>query len=169
MKIENLIFKNKIHEFNYRFLMNLIKEHLRSYTNIQAVVYLIALMETNSAGASKYIFDFVEKSLEQDFLIILILTELQIHLLIVYGMRHIWHLKKIFLCMSAKLHRVIFLDFQMEIKLIVQIIYLIKKKFFIFLKKPKIIFIQTSPLRLALRQSTSPEGGGFSLNFNICS
>ena len=67
MKIENLIFKNKIHEFNYRFLMNLIKEHLRSYTNIQAVVYLIALMETNSAGASKYIFDFVEKSLEYGF------------------------------------------------------------------------------------------------------
>ena len=67
MKIENLIFKNKIHEFNYRFLMNLIKEHLRSYTNIQAVVYLIALMETNSVGASKYIFDFVEKSLEYGF------------------------------------------------------------------------------------------------------
>lgn len=67
MKIENLIFKNKIHEFNYRFLMNLIKEYLRSYTNIQAVVYLIALMETNSAGASKYIFDFVEKSLEHGF------------------------------------------------------------------------------------------------------
>lgn len=67
MKTENIVFKNEYHELNYRILMNLIKEYLRSYKEIQAAVYLIALVETYSVGASKYIFCFVEKSLEQGF------------------------------------------------------------------------------------------------------
>ena len=66
-KMEKLTFKNKNHEINYRIHMSFIPAHLQGNAEIQAVIYVIALIETENAGTAEDIFGFVTKSLSYGF------------------------------------------------------------------------------------------------------
>lgn len=65
--MKKIIFKNGKHETNYRIQIQLIPEHLQKNKEIQAAIYLVVLIDSQSAGAAKYIFRFVKKSLPAEF------------------------------------------------------------------------------------------------------
>ena len=65
--MKKIIFKNGKHETNYRIQIQLIPEHLQKNKEIQAAIYLVALIDSQSAGAAKYIFRFVSHSLPVGF------------------------------------------------------------------------------------------------------
>lgn len=65
--MEKFTFKDGTHEINYRIHMNLIPEHIRENKEIQAAIYVVALIETENAGTAGEIFDFATKSLSCGF------------------------------------------------------------------------------------------------------
>ena len=65
--MENIMFKDGKHEINYRIQMQLLPQYLRENKEIQAAIYLLALIDSQSAGTAKYIFQFVKKSLPAGF------------------------------------------------------------------------------------------------------
>ena len=63
-----IVFRNKEHENNYKALMAKVPEFYRSSAEIKAIVYLIALVETECPGTAEQIFDFSWRMINPDVL-----------------------------------------------------------------------------------------------------
>ena len=57
--MKKIRFKNGKHELNYLIQMKLVPKKLRASAEIQAVIYVIALIESESPSAAEYIFEYV--------------------------------------------------------------------------------------------------------------
>ena len=58
--MKKLRFKNREHECNYQIQMNWVPKEFREAVEIQAVIYVIALIESESPSAAEYIFEYVK-------------------------------------------------------------------------------------------------------------
>lgn len=58
--MKKIRFKNGKHELNYLIQMKLVPKKLRASAEIQAVIYVIALIESESPSAAEYIFEYVK-------------------------------------------------------------------------------------------------------------
>ena len=63
--MKNITFKNGIHEINYQ--IQSLSAHLTENKELQAAINFISLIEMKSAGATEYIFEFVNRSLPSGF------------------------------------------------------------------------------------------------------
>ena len=64
--MKNITFKNGIHKIKYQIAMDFIPAHLQGYADIQGVIYVIALIETENTGTAECILEFAIKSLRGD-------------------------------------------------------------------------------------------------------
>ena len=65
--MKKIIFKNEIHELNYLIQIQLIPVQLQDNAEIQAVIYFVSLIVSESHVEAKYIFRFVKQSLPVGF------------------------------------------------------------------------------------------------------
>ena len=65
--MEKFTFKNKTHEINYWIRIHWVPEGIRKNKEIQAVIYVIALIETEYGRKTEYLFWLVEGFLSSDF------------------------------------------------------------------------------------------------------
>ena len=63
-----IVFKNQEHENRYKILMSKVDEFYRSSSEIQEMMYLIALIETECPGVAEEIFDFSWRMIKPDVL-----------------------------------------------------------------------------------------------------
>ena len=66
--MQNISYRNEVHEKNYADLLNLIDEPYRKYSDIKSMIYLLALNERDCPGFAKRIFNFKDRLIKPDIL-----------------------------------------------------------------------------------------------------
>ena len=67
MLTEKFAYVDSCHEKNYKIYMTSLPDDLHFSLALKRAIYFIALIETKSVGAAKYIFDYVDRSLSPGF------------------------------------------------------------------------------------------------------